>query len=521
MLYDLKWLAPGKLFPPDCERERIRRYKQNIKIFDNEHWTLENDIYLEASKRIQRIIGNFDSYISFPVLYNYQRLIALKTADLVAGEFPTITYSSDEGNAAIQEIRYDTDFENNLYATVLDLSRFGDAIWRKYKIEGENRNTYCNWMPTEWFPIVSQDGTFTEKAHVLAWPVCVDPEKLKYELHAQVHEKGFYTKYRFAFTLQYFEPDASRPYPYNTSGSMGIIGRMLEKPKRVNTGFKDNAVMHLRPYKVNGTVYGRDDFMVIDSLVVELMTRMAQISNILDKHADPSITGPVSMLSKDEKGELYFKKGKFYAYTPGETPPQYLTWDGQLDSAFKQCEEIINQLYVLSEMGAALLGANDGGSQAVSGNALRLKMVNPLAKVRRISNNLTKPVTILFADISERGYDEVLDRKNISVVWKDGLPNDPREQAELIKLLTGEAKIMPLVKALEQHLNLSHEEALKWVEMLKKVTEPEEPEDENSEDEEVGDKGPGSKTGVNPMKKGSNLTPHKTGSNNSEEGNRS
>ena len=62
--------------------------------------------------------------------------------------------------------------------------------------------------------------------------------------------------------------------------------------------------------------------MIIDSLVVELMTRMAQISNILDKHADPSITGPVSMLSKDENGELYFKKGKFYAYTPGETPPQ-------------------------------------------------------------------------------------------------------------------------------------------------------------------------------------------------------
>jgi len=168
-------------------------------------------------------------------------------------------------------------------------------------------------------------------------------------------------------------------------------------------------------------------------------------------------------------------------------------------------------------MGAALLGANDGGSQAVSGNALRLKMVNPLAKVRRISNNLTKPVTILFADISERGYDVVLDRKNISVVWKDGLPNDPREQAELIKLLTGESKIMPIVKALEQHLNLSHEEALKWVEMLQKVTEP----DTSEEDEDAEAKGPGSKTGVNPMKKGSNLTPHKTGSNNSEEGNRS
>lgn len=514
MLFDLSWLAPGKPFPPTSERDRIARYKQNIKVFEGDHWAIENDIYREAANRISRVIGNFDSYISFPTLFNFQKLIALKTADLVAGEYPTITYSTDAGNETIKSIRYDTDFDNNLYATILDLSRFGDAIWRKYKVEGENRNTYCNWMPTEWFPIVSQDGTFTEVKQVLAWYVCVDKEHRKYELHVQVHEKGFYTQCRFAFDLLYYEPDPSKAAPYNTSGTFGIIGKQLQEPERVNTGFKDNAVIHLRPYKVTGTVYGQDDFAIIDSLVTELMTRMTQISNILDKHADPAITGPVSMLSKDENGELYFKKGKFYAYTPGETPPQYLTWDGQLDSAFKQCEELINKLYILSEMGSAILGANDGGSQAISGNAMRLKMVNPLAKVRRISNNLTKPVTELLADISERGYDEVLDRKKISIIWKDGLPDDPREQAELVKLLTGESKIMPLVKALEQHFNLSHDEAVKWVDMIQSVAEPTESAP-GSDSEDLTEP-----IDVNSQQKGSILEPHLTGSNNSKEGNR-
>lgn len=495
MLYNLDWLQENKPFPPYEERERIKRYRQNIKIFEDDHWALENDIYRDAAARISRVVENFDSYISFPVLYNYQKLIALKTADLAVGEFPNILYSNEEGNSVIDEIRYDTDFDNNIYATIVDLSRFGDAVWRKYRTEDGSRNTYCNWMPTEWFPIVSQDGTFTELAHVLAWVSRTGeiPEEYKYTLNAQVHFRGYYDTYRFNFTPIICED--------NSYVLMGTIGERLGEVVRTRTGFKDNAVVHLRPYKVTGTVYGQDDFTPIDSLVLELMTRMSQISNILDRHADPSLTGPISMLSKDENGELFFKKGKFYATAPGEEAPHYLTWDGQLDAAFKQCAEIINQLYILSEMGAALLGANTGGSQAISGNALRLKMVSPLAKVRRISNNLTKPVTALFADLSTFGYPAKLDRRQISVTWKDGLPDDPREQAELVRLLTGETQIMPLRKALRQHFNLPPDEADNWIEELSQTTTAVE------ESEEGGR-----------MKKTSLLEPHQTGTNSQEEG---
>ena len=248
------------------------------------------------------------------------------------------------------------------------------------------------------------------------------------------------------------------------------------------------------------------------------MVRISQISNILDKHADPSITGPASMLQPNPNtGELEFQKGKFYAINPGEEKPEYLTWDGQLESSFKQCEFLINQLYVLSEMGAALLGANDGGSQAVSGNALRLKMVNPLAKVRRISNNLTKPVKELFVLLSSRGYKESLDFENLTVVWKDGLPNDPREQVELIKLETGEEKIMPLKDALVQHLNLSPAEADRWIKYLNEPGSVNSSVSPSTEDEDTNaSSGPGSKTGVNPQKKGSILEPHLTGTQNTK-----
>ena len=524
MLYNLDWLKEGKPFPPLCEKPRLRKYLDNEVIFENDCWALHNDVFNQAAARITRVIGNFESYISFPVLFNFQRLLSLKTADLVAGEYPTITSGTEEGNEVINEIRSFTDFDNKLYSTVIDLSRFGDAIWRKYKSDDEGKYTFCSWTPMEWFPIVSQDGTYQEIKQVLAWPAVIGPEENRnYELHVQVHERGLYTFYRFQLSA------ASICRRALLDGS-ATIGRLLEK-KVVRTGLKENAVVHLKPYSVTGTIYGDDDYTPITSIVTELMVRISQISNILDKHADPALAGPASMLRTDpDTGELYFEKGKFYAIQGAESPPQYITWNGQLDSAFKECEFLINQLYILSEMGAAILGANDGGSQAVSGNALRLKMVNPLAKVRRISNNMTKSVKELFVSLSTSGFEKALEFKDISVSWKDGLPNDPREQTELIKLLTGESKIMPLQDALEAHLNLSPSEARRWIASLtttttqnKEDTFNEESNRTSSVDEEEpsgspsleGEStGPGSKTGVNPRKKGSILEPHLTGTQN-------
>lgn len=507
----MSWLETGKEFPPASESSRLTKYYQNAKLFDSDHWSLENEIYTNAVSRINRVCGNFFEYICFPVLFSYQKLLALKTADLVAGEFPTITYSDVKGNQTIKDVRYDSDFDSKLYATVIDLSRFGDAIWYKYKKENSEQFTFCNWEPSEWFPIIKDDGTFQEVKQCLAWKVCVDQKRDKWELHVQVHEEGFYDLYKYKMIISHKV----------AIGRAGIIGDKISGPTRITTGLDSNAVMHLVPFKVTGKIYGEDDFDSIDSLVVELMTRMTQISNILDKHADPALTGPATMLSKDDNGDLVFKKGKFYAFNQGEEAPKYLTWDGQLEASFKQCEMLVKQLYVISEMGSALLGADDGGSQAISGNALRLKMVNPLAKVRRISNNLTKATTELISDLSKAGYDSSLDKRKISIVWKDGLPNDPREQAELIKLLTGETKIMPLAEALEQHLNLSHEEALRWIESIKVASlDPEKTttvdnslDSPSPEDSKNSFQDPNSIIKVNANKKGSLLTPHQTGTN--------
>lgn len=525
MLYNFDWLQPGRTFPAAVEVGRITRYRQNAKLFDGDHFADPEmrsrnpelltegaiNLYLQCATRISQVVGNFEDIISFPVLLNYQRLMSLKMSDLVCGEYPIITGVTPSENAAIKDVRDVSDFDAKLYSTVLDISRYGDAIWRVYK-DFDGRMNFTAWTPDQWYPIVRQDGTNSVSHHCLCWmenrslePVLKPDLYLNVQIHScNPEEFGYYTQqvYRISTT--------------------GVIGERVSVQK-VNTGLHSCAVVHLRAFAVTNSVYGYDDYMTVDSLLAEIMTRVGQISAILDKHADPNITGPVSMLEVDSStGEYHLHSGKFFATSPGEEQPKYMTWDGQLTSAFKQLEFLINQLYILSEMGAAILGGQDGSSQAISGTAMRFKMVNPLAKARRIANSLTRPVRMLFANLSTSAEVEEQSKpvtpdgvaasvqltplvlpipfRKISVFWADGLPDDPRENVEICKLATGETKMMPLVQGIMEYFGRTNEEALQWVEQLREQSAAVL---ESIDENEANKPGPQDGTGINPQKKGS------------------
>lgn len=546
MLRNLAWLEPGQSFPPLKERARIRRYIENEALFDGEHfgevlrtreevYARENSIsvYQKCAHRISQIIGNFEEIISFPVLLNYQRLMSLKMADLVCGEYPSITGISSKENQAIQDVRDYSDFDTRLYSTVIDISRYGDAIWRIY-LDDTGRKTFTNWDPKEWYPVVSQDGTNTIIAHVLCWRVNLteSAEGLppKWELHAQVH-------WCDALRVGTYE---ERVYSMDSMGH--TIGE-LKLSNTVNTGLQVCSVFHLKAYSVSTTIYGYDDYMPVDSILAEIMTRIGQISVILDKHADPNITGPVSMLSRDpETGEYRLKLGKFFAVSQGEEQPRYMTWDGHLEAAFNQLEFLVNQLYILSELGAALLGGQDGSGIAISGTAMRFKMVNPLAKARRIANSMSRSVRRLFSELSsdaEVEDEDIIDAdrvasgsfsvdrlvskgqlgsvsmeaplklpipfRHISIFWADGLPDDPRENIEMGKLATGATKMMPLEVGIREYFGRTAEEAKQWISMIENETAASMALQQTmqSAEDDPNKPGPQSGTGVNPQKKGS------------------
>lgn len=502
MLFNFNWLQTGQVFPPVREAQRILRYRQNAMLFDGDHFAdpefrthdakCEHGVnfYIQCAKRISQVIGNFDDVISFPTLLNYQRLMSLKMADLVCGEYPNISGATAEENAQLKDIRDYTDFDARMYSTVIDISRYGDAIWRMY-LDDDEQCTFTCWDPTQWYPVVRQDGTNSILAHCLCWREnrSNDPDKPDWYLHVQIH----YTDREHVGQYE------KRVYHMATNGQVIL---KQESSSIVYTGLDRCAVFHLKAFTTTNSVYGYDDYMPLDSLLAEIMARVGQISAILDKHADPNITGPVSMLTVDPvSGEAHLNSGKFFAVSPGDEQPKYMTWDGQLSAAFKQLEFLINQLYILSEMGAALLGSQDGSGTAISGTAMRFKMVNPLAKARRISNALTRPTKQLFSSLSSRNESQIA-YKNVSVLWADGLPDDPRENVEICKLATGATKMMPLEEGIMEFFQRSNEEAKRWLEQIRAETE-ENMQLQQQQLQDPNKPGPQDGTGVNPAKKGS------------------
>lgn len=460
MLYNLDWLAPGKPYPPKSEASRILRYQENAKLFSNEQFgdnigPYHNTLYEACLSRIGDCVPGFSNSCVFPVVLNYQRAISLKTADLVCGEAPIITGKDTSDTDEITLIRETTDFNSKLYSTVLDLSRYGDAIWRVFKNEDTKKGDFTLWNPGEWFPIVRDDGTLREYLHVVCWKVNIGTEESPiWELRVQIHDKGFYEE---------------RTYAMDSAG--GAIGSLKKSGNKVSTGLKTNAIIHLRNIQTSNTVYGYDDYMPIDSLLSEILTRIGQISKILDVHASPAMSGPASMLEMDPKtGKRYLKAGKFFAVNPGEEPPEYLTWDGQLTAAFKELEVLLQQLYMLSELGEALLGTMGNGGQAISGTAMRFKLANPLIKARRVANGMTLKVKQLVSAVSSLGFISIPEDA-ISVEWEDGLPDDPREMAETAKLVTGADQLMPREVAIAEFFDKTASEAADWVRRIDQEAE--------------------------------------------------
>ena len=445
MLYGLEWLNNNQQFPPECENDRLVAYKWYAGLFDI-------NPFEAFGNYANRLIANFDEYFRLPLLLGYQRLATIKLADMVIGAPPSITVNdNDELTDLIADIRDQTDFDGKLYQALIDYSRFGATVFRIFDDDEavEAKANFAVWTPAEWFPVLRKDGTKRIKEQVLAWRsnygTVADPD---WYLEVQRHptKGGYYIAER-----------------YRMNGTGDSVLKKLTS-KRVKTDDMPCLVQHVANLPSTTNVYGTSDYKIINELVFKATERIRQILHILDKHADPSMTGPTTMLQRNElTGELEFKTSQFYAVSPGEEHPEYMTWDGQLSAAFQGLEVLLNQIYIMSEMGEALIGNTKGSGQAVSGTAMRYKMVSPLEKARRVANAFTLPVKKLMAALIQIETGEKLRYQDINVIWEDSLPKDPRETAELTRLQTGAPQIIPLKHALMENYDMDTVDAEHYI----------------------------------------------------------
>ncbi|ABB14225.1 phage portal protein [Carboxydothermus hydrogenoformans] len=415
LLTSLDFLAVGHKWPPPTELERLQLYDNNRKLFEGKH----DQVYSQWIKLLRN-----DQAATLEIILNWPKRLSTLWADLLLGEPPRI--SAGDRNSPEQQNLERLIKENQLYnvgyEVVLDTSRFGTGL---FKVRYDKRGIIEAQQPAVWFPVVKPENVKEIVAHVLAYVVeetasTLLGEKKQQYLIAEIHEKGKITTRRYAL-------------------KDGRIAGLLEE-EEVLTGVDDFLIVPVNNIVTSDRVHGIDDYSDLDSIIQELEIRVAQISRILDKHADPNMYGPDTALEQDPKtGEWSFRGGgKYFPVGPDEKPPGYVTWDGQLEAAFKHIEILMEQLYILSETSPAAFGQLKAGL-AESGSALRRLMMAPLAKVNRIRMRFDPALKKVLRLASElevaQGKPGAVKLENIEITWNDGLPQDDKEQAEIHSIL--------------------------------------------------------------------------------------
>lgn len=426
MLTSLNAFTVGQKFPAETEVKRLQTYDANKKLFEGRH----GEVYKDWIKMLRG-----DQKATMEIILNWNKRLSLLWADMLLGETPLITGDNQEALDTLIE-------ENNLmavaYEVSIDVSRYGMGV---FKVRYDNRSIIEAIPPSYLYTVVDPANIKDIKAYVIAWsydvpePSIFNKDAKTTYLKCEIHEKG-------KITNKLFELKEKK-----------IIKELALEVPEVFTGIDEFLVVPVQNLLTSETVEGMDDYSDLESIIQEIEIRVSQISRILDDHSDPNMYGSETALERDpDSGEWVFKGGgKFFPLGQGDIAPGYITWDGKLESAFKEIDLLTEQLYVMSETSATAFGQLKVGL-VESGSALRRLMMAPIIKVRRIRmrfdpalKKLIKVATHLGAVTSGNSGEEV---KKVHITWYDGLPQDEREQTEIVSMQV-QNKLISKEKALK------------------------------------------------------------------------
>ncbi|PFP30409.1 portal protein [Bacillus sp. AFS073361] len=291
------------------------------------------------------------------------------------------------------------------------------------------------------FPETSRGNVKSFKAvNICTVEYVIDGKTEKPFLNVERHIPGYiiYERYR----LFEFEGgiDTRWGYPLQifTIGERVATGR---EEDTVETGVPHLLVHHI-PYKsVDDDWEGVSGLEKLESLLAAINDRLVSLDFILMKHSDPTAYGP----ELDGSGDNVRLSGAYIPMTKEDATPGYMTWDGQLNSAFKELEVLISLVFQISEtpqwLFGTVLGENSGGTGTshTDSASIKARFLPILSKVNRIRTHYDKAIrdalwTCQLLDVAhgEANFEPVYP----TIAWKDGIPVNEKEQAEIMQLRT-------------------------------------------------------------------------------------
>lgn len=387
---------PKQPWPPTSEAKRQSMYRDNRRYFEGEH----SEVWpKETQERIERVIGNYQKVVSFPVILNFLKLLSLKTADLLFGEPPRITGKSQDALDALVEA---SDLHNTGYTVALDVSRFGDGILL-LSVDAVGQKVIGYTQPAYWYPVVDP----------------LNMSRVLYQVLASVSADGK------QLTVRIYDDTSVEERVYGLND--GAIGARLSAKKTAH-GFALCPVIPVHNLLTSDRTTGIDDYSDLDSLVTELSIRCAQVARVLDVFTDPTFQGPSTAMEFDDATQkLVFRPGRFIKREDtSQAPVEAVVWDASMQAHFTFIERALGLLHNLTEMGALIFADQAAKTGDVTGPGMKRLLQQALAKVNRIRMRFDPALRRALAAIAGG------EPRDIRLEWRDGLPEDAMEQTQIV-----------------------------------------------------------------------------------------
>ncbi len=418
MLTDLLWIADGQPWPPEDKDEAARRaeHVKNRLLYSGDHEAV-------FPKLAAYIKDKDDDDKKVPIIIGLAKTATKEYLNFIIGESPEID----------APIIYDLPD----YEVLTDASRYGIGAMeisqdRVVAISPEN------------FYIIVEPGNIQQAS---AYVIFAEFKQLEGEgdkkkehqcVKFTIHTKGQIQHVVYEITTS---DSGLANVPGATSGS----GKKLAGPIPVksfkqyeylevdaegkqDTGVDDLLVVCINNIMTSDRYYGQSDYIPeIYSKLEALDLAYTQRAVVLRKFTHPRPMAGASAFTFDHAKQKYvWKSEDAIIVDAGEPPAQYLTWQAELGAVEAEIRDLYKQL--LKDFS---LTDDDDVNKAESGTAIRLKQSETLAKVRWLASEYQKKVPIIYSLKSKISKESSFEPDEVQVKLKDGIPNDPKEDAEI------------------------------------------------------------------------------------------
>ena len=421
----MSYLKPNDDWPPTQEdRDRIEKYKENKQLFEGSHD--------EVFKEVQRRLESQDQKVMTYLVANYCGLLSKLAADLLFGEQPEFKAQNETTDKRLKELISQNNFYDSLYESALGNSYRGDSC---YKIRYAKRSKYSEdreiiietQNPNYFFVEQAEDNIRQIDKQIIGWDFRVDTDNDGNEdtsfLRIEVHTPGLieHFLYQMKGTTVQKKVDIKEMFP--------------NLDYKEETGLDDFLIVHIPNWRSDEIFWGYSDYLDIKSLQDECNNRISQISRVLDMHADPKMKGPPEAL--DDDGNIEVAGNRYFPFESGGAEPQYITWEAKLEMAFKQIDYILKMMFLVTETSPDAFGLSENNT-AESGRALKYRLMRLLSKVgrkKRYYDSAIKEALYKAQMMDNIHTSNSYEPEVPSATWRDGLPDDANDKAEVTESL--------------------------------------------------------------------------------------